>query len=310
MNRRNFLQGTVAGSVLFALGLNSESLYAASDFVKLTILHTNDVHSRIDPFPLDDEKFPGRGGVAPRSALINKIRQQEKNVLLFDAGDLFQGSPYFNYYGGELEMKLMSKMGYDAGTMGNHEFDNGIEGFHKQLPHASFPFLTSNYDFTDTILRGKTKDYQVFKKDGLKVGVFGLCIELSGIVNKEQYGNTRYLDPLKKALEIESFLKKEEKCDLVICLSHLGYDYRNNKISDKVIAKNTHYIDLIIGGHTHTFLDVPDSVKNLNGNETLINQVGYGGVNLGRLDFVFERDRRGKKTYSAATEQINSYFKF
>ena len=310
MNRRDFLQGTVAGSVLFAFGLSSESTYAASDFVKLTILHTNDVHSRIDPFPLDDEKFPGRGGVAPRSALINKIRQQEKNVLLFDAGDVFQGSPYFNYYGGELEMKLMSKMGYDAGTMGNHEFDNGLEGFYKQLPHASFPFLTSNYDFADTILNGKTKDYQVFKKDGLKVGVFGLCIELAGIVNKEQYGNTRYLDPLKKALEVEAFLKKEENCDLIICLSHLGYDYKNNKISDKVIAKNTHYIDLIIGGHTHTFLDVPDSVKNLNGNETLINQVGYGGVNLGRLDFAFERDRRGKKTYSAATEQINSYFKF
>ncbi|MBC8053974.1 MAG: metallophosphatase [Sphingobacteriaceae bacterium] len=310
MNRRNFIRGTVASSCLLAFGIRPESVYAAADFVKITILHTNDVHSRIDPFPLDDGKFPGRGGAAPRAALIKRIRQEEANVLLLDAGDLFQGTPYFNYYGGELEMKLMSKMGYDAGTMGNHEFDNGLEGFNKQLPHANFPFLTSNYDFSDTILNGKTKDYHIFKKDGLKIGVFGLGIELAGIANKEQYGETRYLDPLKKALEMEHILKMEHKCDLVICLSHLGYDYNTIKISDKVIAKNTHYIDLIIGGHTHTFLEAPESVKNLNRNETLINQVGYAGVNLGRLDFVFERDRGGKRAYSSATEEINSYFKF
>jgi 5'-nucleotidase len=309
MNRRDFLQGTLASSCLLALGINSQSVYASADFVKLTILHTNDVHSRIDPFPLDDLNFPGRGGIAPRAALINKIRKEENNVLLFDAGDLFQGTPYFNFYGGELEMKLMSKLSYDAATMGNHEFDNGIEGFSKQLPHANFPFLTSNYDFSHTVLNNKTKEYQIFRKDGIKVGVFGLCIELEGIVNKEQYGETKFLDPLKKALQMENMLKNEENCDLIICLSHLGYDYSFNKISDKAIAKNTRYIDLIIGGHTHTFLDSPESVKNLNRNETLINQVGYAGVNIGRLDFVFERDRRGKRAYSSATEEIKGYFK-
>jgi 5'-nucleotidase len=246
MNRRAFIQGTVAGSVILGLGINPRKVFANEDLIKLTILHTNDVHSRIDPFPLDDDKYPGRGGAAPRAALINKIRTEEENVLLFDAGDLFQGTPYFNYYGGELEMKLMSKMGYDAGTMGNHEFDNGVEGFAKQLTHANFPFLTANYDFSDTVLNGKTREYQIFKKDGLKIGVFGLCIELRGIVNREQYGNTRYLDPLKKALQMESILRNDEKCDLIICLSHLGYEYKDNKISDKAIAKNTHYIDLII----------------------------------------------------------------
>jgi 5'-nucleotidase len=310
MNRRAFIQGTVAGSVILGLGINPRKVFANEDLIKLTILHTNDVHSRIDPFPLDDDKYPGRGGAAPRAALINKIRTEEENVLLFDAGDLFQGTPYFNYYGGELEMKLMSKMGYDAGTMGNHEFDNGVEGFAKQLTHANFPFLTANYDFSDTVLNGKTREYQIFKKDGLKIGVFGLCIELRGIVNREQYGNTRYLDPLKKALQMESILRNDEKCDLIICLSHLGYEYKDNKISDKAIAKNTHYIDLIIGGHTHTFLDSPVAVKNLNGGETLINQVGYAGLYLGRLDFVFERDRRGKSTYSSATESISEYLKF
>ena len=204
----------------------------------------------------------------------------------------------------------MSKMGYDAATMGNHEFDNGLEGFNKQLRYANFPFLTSNYDFNDTILHGKTKSYQVFHRDGIKIGVFGLGIELDGITNKEQYGKTRYLDPLQKALELEKALKHGEKCDLIICLSHLGYDYSDNKISDKAIAKNTSYIDLIIGGHTHTFLDTPVSVKNLSGGATLINQVGYAGLYLGRLDFVFEREKRGRSIYFSANELVKGYFKF
>jgi 5'-nucleotidase len=309
MNRRNFIKNTLAGSALLALGLNANSVYAKDDFVKLTILHTNDVHSRIEPFPTDDEKYPGRGGVAARASLIKKIRQQERNVLLFDAGDMFQGTPYFNFYGGELELKLMSLLGYDAGTMGNHDFDNGIEGFYKQLPHANFPFLTSNYDFSDTLLNGKTSSFKIFVKDGLKVGVFGLGIDLVGLVNKQQYGNTLYLDPVKKAKEMEHYLKLEEKCDFIICLSHLGYKYSNDKISDVVIAKNTQYLDLVIGGHTHTFLNAPDEVRNIDGKQVLINQVGHAGLNLGRLDFVFERNTRGKKGYASVVEPINTYFK-
>ena len=309
LNRRNFLKNTAAGAALLALGINSESVYAKDDLVKLVILHTNDVHSRIDPFPMDGSRNQGRGGVAARAALINRIRQESPNVLLLDAGDIFQGTPYFNFYGGELELKMMSMMGYDAGIMGNHDFDNGVEGFYKQLPHASFPILNGNYDFSDTLLHDKTQPYKVFKKDGLKIGVFGLGIELTGLVNKVQYGNTKYLDPIAKALQLEKLLKEDKKCDIVICLSHLGYRYSDQKVSDIVLAKSTNYIDLIIGGHTHTFLDKPDAVRNLKGKEVLINQVGFGGINLGRIDFIFERSTNQKITYSSGIEAVKPIFK-
>ena len=309
LNRRSFIRGTVASAALIALGISPESLYASDDLVKLVLLHTNDVHSRIDPFPMDGSRNQGLGGVAARSALISKIRTEEKNVLLLDAGDIFQGTPYFNFYGGELEIKMMSMMGYDAAIMGNHDFDNGVEGFHKQLPHANFPILNANYDFSNTILNGKTQSYKIFKKEGLKIGVFGIGIELNGLVNKQQYGNTIYLDPLAKALEIERKLKVEHNCDLIICLSHLGYKYADKKISDIVLAENTNYIDLIIGGHTHTFLEKPDSKRNKKGTETLINQVGFAGINLGRIDFIFQRKSRQKITYSSEIQPVKTNFK-
>ncbi len=309
LNRRRFIKNTTAAAALFALGFKSEILYGRDDFTKLTILHTNDVHSHIDPFPMDGGRYQGKGGVAARSALIKKIRSEEQHVLLFDAGDIFQGTPYFNYWEGELEIKLMSMMGYDAGIMGNHDFDNGVAGFAKQLPHANFPFLNANYDFTDTELEGKIKSYQIFKKGNLKIGVYGLGVELTGLVNKLQTGNTKYIDALQKALEMERFLKLDQKCDAVICLSHLGYRYNTNKVSDTIIAKNTYYTDLIIGGHTHTFLSKPDSVRNLNGAEVLINQVGYAGINLGRIDLVFTRNQPKKIGYSAAIEVVNNNFK-
>ena len=151
MHRRDFISRVAGGAA--ALGLSSVpfDILARNEIIKLTILHTNDVHSHIDPFPMNDPKYPGMGGVAQRAAIIDKIRAEEKNVLLLDSGDIFQGTPYFNLYGGELEMKLMSKMQYDASTVGNHDFDNGLDGLAKQLPHASFPFLCSNYDFTGMI---------------------------------------------------------------------------------------------------------------------------------------------------------------
>ncbi|SKB94723.1 bifunctional metallophosphatase/5'-nucleotidase [Daejeonella lutea] len=309
LNRRDFIRGTAAGAALLALGIGPESVYAGDDVVKLIFLHTNDVHSRIDPFPMDGSRNQGMGGVAGRASLIKKIRQEEKNVLLLDAGDIFQGTPYFNFYGGELEIKMMSMMGYDAGIMGNHDFDNGIEGFHKQLPHANFPILNANYDFSDTLLNGKTQPYKIFKRDGLKIGVFGLGIELNGLVNKQQYGNTIYMDPLPKALEMERFLKLDQHCDLVVCLSHLGYKYDSSKVSDLVIARNTNFIDLIIGGHTHTFMDKPDSIRNLKGTETLVNQVGFAGINLGRIDFIFQRKNAKKISYSSDLQSIKTNFK-
>ena len=181
MNRKEFLK-TVGGGTL-ALSLAPNLVFASQKSIldknaayKLTVLHTNDQHSRIEPFDSSYSRNPNQGGFARRATLIQQIRSQEKNVLLLDAGDIFQGTPYFNFYGGELEFKLMSMMGYDAATMGNHDFDNGLEGFLKALPNAKFPFITSNYDFSNTILDGKTEKYKIFKKDGIKVGLFGVLI--------------------------------------------------------------------------------------------------------------------------------------
>jgi 5'-nucleotidase len=206
IDRRGFLQKSAAGAALLALGSPFDS-FGKDAAVQLTILHTNDVHSRIEPFPMDGSRNQGLGGVARRAALVKKIRAEQKNVLLLDAGDIFQGTPYFNLYGGEVEMTVMSEMGYDAATMGNHDFDNGLAGFAKQLPHANFPFLVSNYNFDNTELKGKTQPFKIFKKQGIKIGVFGLGIELSGIVNKKNYGDTLYLEPIAKANEMASLLK-------------------------------------------------------------------------------------------------------
>lgn len=288
INRRNFIRtGGIAGAAV-TLSINSLDAFASGRLQKLTILHTNDVHSRIEPFPMDGSRNQGLGGTARRAALIKKIRAEQDNVLLLDAGDIFQGTPYFNKYGGELEIKLMSQMRYDATTLGNHDFDNGIEGFYKQLPHANFPVLISNYDLSNTQLSKSTQPFKIFKKAGLKIGVFGLGIELKGLVDPKNYGEAQYQDPITKANEVASVLKNDYKCDLVICLSHLGYRYRDDKVSDQVLAKSTRNIDLIIGGHTHSFMEVPEDVKNLDGKITTINQVGFAGINLGRIDYYFE----------------------
>lgn len=288
LNRRSFIKRTAIGSgLMLAGGFPFESL-AGEKLHNLTILHTNDVHSRLEPFPMDGSKYSGQGGVAARSALINKIRSEEEHVLLLDAGDIFQGTPYFNLYKGEPEMKAMSMMGYDAATMGNHDFDAGVEGFAKQLVHANFPILTANYEFTGTPLEGKTQPYSIVKKGDLKIGIFGLGIQLWGLVPQDAYGKTKYLEPIQIANSIAERLKKKEKCDFVICLSHLGYEYNYNKVSDLILAKESQNIDLIIGGHTHTFLDEPVTIKNKKGENVVINQVGWAGLRLGRLDYVFD----------------------
>ena len=292
MKRRDFIQKTAASSALLGLANIGLSSFTTFDDKKITILHTNDVHSYIDPFPADHPRNPNMGGVARRATLIESIRMEEENVLLLDAGDIFQGTPYFNYYGGELEFKLMSMMHYDAATMGNHDFDNGIDGFYAQLPHAKFEFVSANYDFKNTILNEHVKPFKIFNKGGIRIGVFGLGIELEGLVDKKAYKETAYLDPIEIAQDMTKILKHKEKCDLVICLSHLGYSYKNepNKISDIVLAKKTKDIDLIIGGHTHTFLNKPVIEKNSDGKEVIINQVGCHGINLGRIDFYFSND--------------------
>lgn len=289
MKRRDFIKQT--GAACGLIGISSLPLMGFKPTFKkhLTILHTNDVHSRIDPFPATDKRNANRGGVSRRATLIKQIRDENPNTLLFDAGDIFQGTPYFNFFKGELEIKLMSMMGYDAGTIGNHDFDNGIDGLDLQMPHASFDFLSANYDFKNTVLDGKVKPYKVYIKDGIRVGVFGLGIELEGLVNKLNYKETRYLDPVGIAQDMSRILKNKENCDLVVCLSHLGYYYdTEHKISDMSLASQTEDIDLIIGGHTHTFLKKPTVTKNRKGKNMLINQVGFAGINLGRIDFYWD----------------------
>ena len=294
MKRRDFIQQALAGTALVTLGsLGLQSFTSAVKTTKITILHTNDVHSHIDPFGPENARNPNTGGVARRASLIEALRQENPNTLLLDAGDIFQGTPYFNYYGGELEFKLMSMLKYDAATSGNHDFDNGIDGLYAQLPHAEFQFITANYDFSNTIMDTQTKPYKIFKKDGIKIGVFGLGIKLDGLVTPDMFKETKYLDPIEISQDMTRILKTEEGCDLIICLSHLGYHYRNNpdKISDLTLAKATKDIDLIIGGHTHTFLPKPTVAKNIEGQNMLVNQVGYYGINLGKIDFYFDSDK-------------------
>ena len=292
MKRRDFIQKTAAGTALLGLANIGLSSFTTIETKKITILHTNDVHSHIDPFPVDHPRNPNMGGAARRAAIIENIRKEEEHVLLLDAGDIFQGTPYFNYYGGELEFKLMSMMQYDLATIGNHDFDNGIEGLYAQLPHAQFEFVSANYDFKNTVLNSHVKPYKIFNKGGIKIGVFGLGIELEGLVDKKAYKETVYLNPIEVAQDMTRILKHNKKCDLVICLSHLGFSYKNepNKVSDLDLAKKTKDIDLIIGGHTHTFLDKPVIEKNIEGKEVMINQVGCYGINMGRIDFYFTDD--------------------
>ncbi|MFD2828454.1 bifunctional metallophosphatase/5'-nucleotidase [Leeuwenhoekiella polynyae] len=302
MERRKFIKQTSIATAVVA-GTPSFNLFAETKkSKKITILHTNDVHSHIDPFSPEDASFPNKGGVARRLTLIEAIRKENPNTLLLDAGDIFQGTPYFNFYGGELEFKLMSMMQYDAATIGNHDFDNGVNGLAAQMPNASFKMLSSNYDFTNTAMDGLTKPYEIFIKDGIKIGVFGIGIQLEGLVTPALSKETQYLDPTEISQDMTRILKEEQNCDLVICLSHLGYSYKYDKISDVTLAKKTKNIDLIIGGHTHTFLEKPTIVKNAADVDVIVNQVGWAGVNLGRIDFEF--DLNGKATATSKTITI------
>ncbi len=292
MKRREFLSQTAAASTLVGLGGLSLNSCSSLNRRHITILHTNDVHSHIDPFPSSHGRYANLGGVARRATLVEQIRNENPNTLLFDAGDIFQGTPYFNFYGGELEFKLMSKLKYDAATIGNHDFDNGVDGLLAQIPNGTFDLLSANYDFSNTVLDGFVKPYKIYQLDGIKIGIYGLGIALDGLVTKRLYKETVYLDPYELALDLERKLKEEEKCDLVICLSHLGYDYENpQRPSDTQLAQRTYHTQLIIGGHTHTFLDKPDVRTNLNGASVLVNQVGAYGLNLGRIDFYFDSQK-------------------
>ncbi|KYP15850.1 metallophosphatase [Flavihumibacter sp. CACIAM 22H1] len=294
LNRRKFLQtASLATGALLTQGVLGQEREEDTPVNQLTILHTNDVHSRIDPFPMDGGRNQGLGGVAARAEVIRNIRASTEQVLLVDAGDIFQGTPYFNFYKGEPEIKAMAAMGYEAVTMGNHDFDAGLENFATQLQHANFPVVIANYDFTNTPMEGKSRPYHIIRKGRLKIGLTGVGIELKGLVPDNLAGNTIYSDPILAANRWAAHLKQKEDCDLVVCLSHLGYRYKEaNKVSDEILARESAHIDVIIGGHTHTFLDAPVVYKNKFGSDVIVNQVGWAGILLGRMDFGFQRNKK------------------
>lgn len=295
-NRRSFIK--LAGlTAAMSLSGNIPLQAKSSREKNLVILHTNDTHSQLEPFPATHKQFPGMAGIAARKKLIDSIRSEGQPTLLFDAGDIFQGTPYFNFFLGEPEIKAMNQMGYDGATLGNHEFDGGVDNIHKQFLNAHFPLINTNYDFSNTILKDITQTHKVYVNNGIKTGVLGLGVELDGLIPKELCKGIIYNDPLRAANEMAAYLKNERKCDLVIVLSHLGYSYNSNKISDIHIAEQTKNIDIILGGHTHTFMEKADVRKNLDQEDVLIHQVGWAGVNLGRINVKF----------SGKTKKITSY---
>ena len=302
-NRRHFLKYFAgASAVLAGFPALSKEVLLKKDMSKLTILYTNDIHSRIEPFPLNDAKYANMGGFARRSAVVDDIKKENDNVLLLDAGDIFQGTPYFNLYSGELEYKLMSLMGYDATTIGNHDFDLGIDNITKQMPHANFSFINCNYDFSNTSLNGKIVPYKIFNKQGIKIGVLGYGVELEGLVDKKMYKDTIYQNPIPIANATARLLKLDLGCDYVIALSHIGFK-DDKKISDVTMAPQTEHIDLIIGGHSHTFLEHPIKIKNRAGKEIFVTQVGWAGIWLGRLDVFFSYDKK-KITHNSDNRKI------
>jgi len=256
---------------------------------RLVVLHTNDTHSRLDPFPMDEGRFAGLGGAARRHTLVKRIRDANEHVLLLDAGDIFQGTPYFNYHDGEPEFRVMSAMEYDAATLGNHDFDNGVDGLARMAPLAEFDFVSANYDVDGSALEEHVRRYAIHEKGPIKVGIFGLGIAFAGLVLPRLHEGVRYADPVARARDAARELR-EQGCSLVVCLSHLGYRYRNpERPSDRTVAEAVPEIDLILGGHTHTFMDRP---VRLEGPSALIAQAGWGGMRLGRIDAAFDETGR------------------
>ena len=289
MERRTFLQALGAATAASRLPLLGQDAPGAG---RITLLHTNDTHSRIEPFGPGSGNLTGRGGIARRATLIKQIRATTPNVLVLDAGDVFQGTPYFNEYKGFLDYRLMSMCGYDAGTLGNHDFDNGVDALVAAMAEAKFPFLNCNLDAKGApALAARLRPYQVREFPGVKVGLTGLCVDFKGLVSPRNHLGVDWRDPVESLKPVVKHLREVEKVDLVVVLSHLGYDLHGYAMDDLHLAKLVPGIDVIIGGHSHTFLDAPVKVG-----ETEIFQVGFAGVNLGRMDFAV---RNGVKVASS-----------
>lgn len=289
MNRKEFLYRStaLAGSLIAPSFLGFGGERRSYQDSGLTILYTNDTHARIEPFPVNSRQFAGLGGIARRASLIEKVRQSRKNVLLLDAGDIFHGTPWFDVFGGSADLNLMTRMGYDAAAIGNHEFDRGPDGFAEAAQKAGFPFLAANYDVRNSPMNPFVERQIVREFSGFRVGIFGLGIGFSGVVESENRGDVRSYDPIRNAETAIQSLKEYHRCDMIICLSHLGFSYTHLRNDDLRLAEKVEGIDLIIGGHTHTFMEEPHLVKNEGGNETLITQMGHSGIRVGRIDVSF-----------------------
>lgn len=253
---------------------------------KIVILGTNDTHSRIEPIPENDRNYGGMGGVVAREAFIDEIRKQNQNVLLFDAGDFVQGTPYFNLFHGRVEAQAMNLMKYDAGTLGNHEFDYGLDTLKMIVKKLNFPILNCNYDFSETVLKDDIKPYVILKRFGLKIGVLGVGVDPEGLIQKNKYEGMVFKPAISSVNFYAKILKDSKKCDLVVCLSHLGYN------DDIKLAEQSKNVDIIIGGHSHTYMEKPDMRTNLDGKEVLIFQTGKSGAYVNKIEVELDKIKK------------------
>lgn len=265
------------------------TLTAAAKGRQLLILHTNDTHSCVLPLNpnLADTMLAGRGGFLRRAAMIDQMRKEDKDLLLLDSGDFSQGSPYYTMFKGDVETELMNIMGYDAATIGNHEFDFGLENMARIFRKAKFPIVCANYDFTGTVVEGLVNPYVIIKRKGVRIGIFGLSPKLDGLVMASTCAGVRYSDPIKTANAVADKLKNEEKCDVVICLSHLGWDEAG--LNDMEMMAKTRNIDLVLGGHSHSYFKTLNHVRNLDGKDVPNDQNGKHGIFVGKITLSLEK---------------------
>ena len=258
---------------------------SAQQTKQLVILHTSDTHSRIEPIdPHAADRYAGMGGVVRRATFLKDFRAGNPDVLLFDCGDISQGTPYYNLFQGEVEVKMMNLMGYDAMTIGNHEFDFGLDNMARLFRMADFPVVCANYDVTGTVLEGLVKPYVVLNRDGMKIGVFGLSPKMEGLVQADKCEGVVFKDPVPVANEVAAKLKDVEGCDAVVCLSHLGIK------EDEMLVHQTRNIDVVLGGHSHTFMQEPVFFQNLDGESIPVSHTGKNGIFVGKIDLTFERE--------------------
>ncbi len=267
--------------ILFFLLLCTLTIHAGTPLV---LLHTNDTHSQLEPYDSNDKYNANMAGIVRRAALIRQVRANEPNVLVVDAGDFVQGTPYFNLFHGEADINLMNKVGLDAITLGNHEFDNGIPFLTKMLKKAKFKVIASSYDVSATPLKKYVRSWLIVKKGKLRIGIVSANISPYGLISPANFSGMKYLDPYQTVETKAAWLKSVKKCNLVICLSHLGLDNKGEAPDDIRLAEKSKNIDVIIGGHSHTFMRNPAKKINAVGDTVIINQVGKGGIYVGRID--------------------------